>query len=335
MDSDPVDTHSPKSDDRNTSRIPPVLASSGNIPKSGVLPPPVIRGTLGSGTSPGDHREPGQARNPDSDLKRSSKGWLGSLGIVGVLFAKFGAKLALFLPWLKFVVPFLKTGLTMVLSIGVYAMMFGWRFAVGFVVLIFVHEMGHLWAAKSLGIRVSAPTFIPFVGAHILLKQALPGAWEEAKIGIAGPIFGTIAAGISHVIFASTADPLFAALAYTGYWLNLFNLIPVVPLDGGRVTAAISPWAWILGYIGVAAWFVLSLRELIRGGSHGGAGVFILAMVLVSSLPRVLGLFRAKSENEARYYSVPPVRRWGIAGVYFGLIAALWIGMESTLISVP
>jgi Zn-dependent protease len=117
-----------------------------------------------------DHRQP-------SLWQRFKKAAAPIVAVVVALFAKF--KFAL-LAILKFLPVILKTGGTMLLSIGVYAMAWGWRFAVGFVLLIFVHECGHLIAAKKFGLKVSAPMFIPFMGAFIALREAPKNAWMEA-----------------------------------------------------------------------------------------------------------------------------------------------------------
>jgi Zn-dependent protease len=147
-----------------------------------------------------------------------------------------------YLAGLKFLLPVLKTGATMILSIAGYAMLWGWLFGVGFVLLILIHEFGHLIAAKKCGLKVGAPVFIPFMGALIALKDAPKNAWIEAQVGIGGPILGTIGAAACEGIFLLTGNPLFRALAYTGFFLNLFNLVPVGFLDGGRIVTALSPW---------------------------------------------------------------------------------------------
>src|SRR5262249_46500674 len=146
-----------------------------------------------------------------------------------------------------FIPVLLKTGGTMLLSIWAYAQAWGWQFALGFVLLIFVHECGHLLAARRLGLNVGAPVFIPFMGALIALKEAPRNAWIEAQVGIGGPLLGTAGAAICYAIYRQTGNELFAALAYTGFFLNLFNLAPVGFLDGGRIVTALSPWLWLVG----------------------------------------------------------------------------------------
>src|SRR5207302_1202955 len=168
------------------------------------------------------------------------------LGILGVLLVKFKA---LLIPVLKFFPVLLKTGGTMLLTIWVYAQTWGWWYALGFVLLIFVHECGHLLAARRIGLKVGAPVFIPFMGALIALKDAPRNAWIEAQVGIGGPMLGTVGAAICEVIHLATDNSMFGALAYTGFFLNLFNLMPVGFLDGGRIVTALSPWLWIIGFV--------------------------------------------------------------------------------------
>jgi Zn-dependent protease len=138
----------------------------------------------------------------------------------------------------------LTTGGTMLLSMLAYSLVYGWRYAVGFVLLIFFHEMGHYLAARQRGLNVGVPTFIPFVGAWIQLKEMPHDVETEAYVGFAGPLAGTIAALACYWLARETGSGLLLALSYSGFMLNLFNLIPISPLDGGRITAIISPKVW-------------------------------------------------------------------------------------------
>jgi Zn-dependent protease len=160
---------------------------------------------------------------------------LGPLAVLGVLLAKFKV---LLLPLLK-LAPLLKTGGTMLLSIGVYAMAWGWKFASGFVLLILVHECGHFIAAKRLGLRVGVPVFVPFMGAYVALKEAPRNAWIHAQVGIAGPLLGAVGAAMCYGLYRVTGNNLFSALAFTAFLLNLFNLAPFGTLDGARVLPAL------------------------------------------------------------------------------------------------
>ena len=225
-----------------------------------------------------------------------------------------------YLAGLKFLLPVVKTGATMILSIAGYAMLWGWRFGVGFVLLILVHEFGHLVAAKKCGLKVGAPIFIPFMGALIALKEAPKNAWIEAQVGIGGPILGTLGAATCEGIFLLTGNPLFHALAYTGFFLNLFNLVPVGFLDGGRIVTALSPWIWLVGFVILAGLTYLHFN-------------FLLLVILLLSLPRIFSLFKEKSDEERRYYEVTPGQRVIMAAMYFGLIAFLVLGMQMTHIA--
>src|SRR5437667_81218 len=221
---------------------------------------------------------------------------LGPLTVVGVVIAKFFAKLKfVLLPLLKFLPVLLKSGGTMLLMVWVYMQLWGWQFALGFVLLLFVHETGHLLVAKKFGLRVGAPVFIPFMGAFIALKEAPRDAWVEAQVGIGGPMLGTLGAGVCELIYLATANPIFQALAYTGFLLNLFNLAPVGFLDGGRIVTALSPWLWLVGFVILLAMTIMHPN-------------FLLVLILVFSAPRIFFLFRRKSDAEKRYFEVTPAQ---------------------------
>jgi Zn-dependent protease len=240
---------------------------------------------------------------------------LGPVAVVGVVIAKFFAKLKFFiLPALKFLPILLKSGGTMLISIWAYALFFGWRFAVGFVLLMFVHECGHLIVAKKFGLPASAPVFIPFMGAFILLKDQPRNAWMEACVGIGGPMLGSLGALACNSLGEMFNIPLLIALASTGYFLNLFNLMPVGFLDGGRIVTALSRWLWLPGFA-MLLWFGWKFPNL------------IVWLIVIASLPRIYSLFRKRTEEERRYYEVTRTQRWTMSILYFGLIAALALGM--------
>jgi Zn-dependent protease len=241
-----------------------------------------------------------------------------ALGPVGAAVALLFGKLKFILvAVIKFLPLILKTGGTMILSIGAYALFWGWKFALGFVLLIFIHECGHLVVARRFGLKVSAPMFIPFMGALIVLKDAPRNAWMEACVGIGGPLFGALGSALCCALSWPTQNPLFLAIAYSGFFLNLFNLVPISPLDGGRIATAISPWLWVAG-LGILAVMVVTHFNL------------MLLLILIVSLPRLFSLFRPKSEEDKRYFEVTPWQRWGMAALYFGLMAALVAGMHFT-----
>jgi Zn-dependent protease len=260
---------------------------------------------------------PIETHAPPSDRFGSRlKKALGPLAAVGILIVKFFAKLKFFiLPALKFLPILLKSGGTMLLMIGVYTAMWGWKFAVGFVLLLLVHECGHLLVAKKFGLKVGAPVFIPFMGAFIALKDAPKNAWIEACVGIGGPMLGSLGALLCNSLGEIFHAPVFIALAFMGYFLNLFNLTPVGMLDGGRIVTAMSRWLWLPGFA-LLLWF---------GWQYPN---FIVWLVIILSLPRVISLFRKRTEEEQRYYEVTPVQRWTMSILYFGLIITLILGMR-------
>jgi len=243
--------------------------------------------------------------------------------LVGLgLLWKFKAPLIFVLSKLKFLLvglkflklgKFLTTGLTMLLSMAAYATVFGAKFAVGFVLLILIHELGHGAAMRLHGIRAGAPIFIPFMGAAIAMKDRPRDARIEAEVGIAGPIAGGIASAACFAIGLAAQSPLFVALAHTGFFLNLFNLLPVSPLDGGRVAAALSKWLWIVGLAIAIPFAFVSANP-------------ILFFVIVLGSIRVWREWKTPPE-EASYYAVPKKTRLAIGSLYFALAASLAIGM--------
>jgi len=236
--------------------------------------------------------------------------------VVGVVIAKFFAKLKFFiLPALKFLPILLKSGGTMLLMIWIYTAMWGWKFGVGFVLLLLVHECGHLIVAKKFGLKVGAPVFIPFMGAFIALKEAPRNAWMEACVGLGGPMLGTFGALVCNSLGEVFDAPVFIALAWFGYFLNLFNLTPVGMLDGGRIVTALSRWLWLPGFA-LLIWFGWKFPN------------FVVWLMVFLSLPRIYSLFRRRSEEEKRYYEVTPAQRWTMSILYFGLIIALISAMH-------
>jgi Zn-dependent protease len=170
-----------------------------------------------------------------------------------------GAAIAFLLSKLKFLallggVLKLKTLATMLLSIGLYASEWGFPFAIGFVLLIFVHELGHWIVLHREGIPAGAPVFIPFLGAFIAMRGRPRDAFVEAKVALGGPVLGSLAGWAVLGVGLGTQRPLLVTLGHAAILLNLFNLIPVSPLDGGRIAGAFSRAFWIAGYaLGVVA----------------------------------------------------------------------------------
>jgi len=226
---------------------------------------------------------------------------------LGALLAKFGPFL------LKFKVLF-----SMFVSAAFYVWYGGWWFGIGLVFLLFVHEMGHVIEAKRQGLPVSAPLFIPFLGAMISLRQMPHDAWNEAKLAIGGPILGSLGAlaiwGVGEAIDSNHLK----ALAFLGFFINLFNLLPVVPLDGGRIVAALHPALWLAGFLALLGLVILSPNP-------------ILIIILIFSGMELWQRWKTRNHPELQdYYRVSRSHRAIIAVLYFGLAILLVLGMEAT-----
>ncbi len=239
------------------------------------------------------------------------------IAAVGALLLKFGAKakaLIFLLPKIKL----FTTSATMLVSIAAYSLIWGWKFAIGFVALIFVHEMGHVLQLRREGVKASAPMFIPFLGAVIWAKSLGQNALAEARVGLAGPVLGSLGAAALIPVANATGNDLYQALAFTGFFLNLFNLLPVVPLDGGRAMAALSPVMWFVGFAGLVALLFVFPNPI------------MLLILVFGGLETWRRWQERKSGENADYYKVSPRNRALVAIVYLALIALLAFGMSET-----
>lgn len=237
---------------------------------------------------------------------------LGALAAAGAFLAKFGA--------IVYKLKIVTVAGSMIVSIGAYALLGGWWFGVGIVGLIFVHEMGHVIALRRQGVPASAPLFIPFMGAVIGMKSMPKNAWREAEVALAGPLLGSLGAAAIWAVGSYEHSRFLVALAFVGFFLNLFNLIPVVPLDGGRAVAALHPAIWLVGLAGLVALEVLRPSPILP------------IIVLLGGLE----LWRRwKSRHAAAfagYYAVKPWQRAVVAVVYLGLAVLLVVAMQATAI---
>ena len=250
-----------------------------------------------------------------------AKRLLGPLFVAGLAIVKFGAKLKallLLLPKLKL----LTTSASMLVSVAAYAIIWGWKFAVGFVALLFVHEMGHVIQMKREGVKVSGMLFIPFLGAAVGARSMGGNALAEARIGLAGPVIGTLATAALIPIAATQDSDFLRALAFTGFFLNLFNLVPVVPLDGGRAMAAMAPWMWFAGFAAMLGFFVLFPNPIL---------ILILLLGGMETWRRWKTRKQGLEGNEA-YYRVKPAHRLLVGVVYVALIAVCAVGMDLTFV---
>ncbi|UFZ05748.1 site-2 protease family protein [Bradyrhizobium ontarionense] len=204
------------------------------------------------------------------------------------------------------------SGGTMLLSLVVYAGIWGWRYAAGFIALLFAHEMGHYIAARQRGLNVGAPAFIPFVGAWIALKEQPVDVETEAYVALAGPLVGTAAALAVYLLARSEDSGLLLAVAYSGLFLNLFNLLPISPLDGGRVTSVLSPRIWLLG--------VPMLLALML---YRPSPMLIVIAILAS--PQLMKAWRydPNAPENVAYYGATLQTKLEYAGTYLALAALL------------
>lgn len=250
--------------------------------------------------------------------KPKGRGGIGAVLIaLGVLLAKFKTFLVFLLNF-KFVFfawkLFVMAG-SFVVSIWFYALFWGWPFAAVFVLLILLHEFGHLAAMRVLGVPGSLPFFIPGMGA-LVTSRALGTAspLHEAFIAYAGPLAGTLAAFACFLYGEQTHSAFWVAAAYTGFFLNLFNLAPVMPLDGGRIVGAVSPRIWIFGLI----CFVVAIVLL-----HSFNPLIVVLIAL--SIPQAIAAWRGRLD--ARYATLTIAQRGGVAAAYFALAGFLFVMM--------
>jgi len=256
------------------------------------------------------------APQPPAPAQKRRRGIGGTLLFGLIALAKWGKALLLLLPKAKV----LTTAGSMLVSVAAYAVIWGWKFAVGFVALLFIHEMGHYIQLRREGVKPSGMVFIPFLGAAVGTRSLGGSALAEARVGLAGPILGTLATAALLPIAATTDDDFWRALAFTGFFLNLFNLLPVVPLDGGRAMAAMAPWMWFLGLAAMLTLVFIAPNPI------------LLLIVLLGGFETYRRWKeRGKPvEGNAEYYKVAPRHRLAVGAVYVGLVVLLALGMDAT-----
>jgi Zn-dependent protease len=258
---------------------------------------------------------------PESSRWRTAGG--AAVGLA-LLLAKFKAALfaLLNLKWLLLGSKFLISGLSFVASIWFYALFFGWKFGIVFVLLIAIHEAGHILFMRAVGLPAALPYFIPGLGAFTALRGPLPSIFQEAIVAFGGPLLGTLGGVVCFAYGYATGNPFWYAAAYTAFFLNLFNMFPVAFLDGGRMAGAISPSLWSFGLV---------LLVVLAVAFHWWSP--LLLILIVFGLPRAIAGWRGRLDPA--YYGIPGSRRVTISVAYFGLIAALLILMLASRIAVP
>ena len=249
--------------------------------------------------------QPVPVGGPGPRDEKPARGKLVGGALAAVAF--LGTKIKLVLGMLKFLTmgKFWLTTLSMSAMVWFQAQRYGWVFGLGFVLLLFVHEMGHGYEIRRSGLAAGWPVFIPFFGAMISLKGQIQSRSQEAQIAWGGPLWGTVASSACAGVYLATHVPLFLSLAYTGFFLNLFNLVPIRPLDGGRIAQAFSKRAWWLG-----------LALLV--------GLFIISHTPQLILIGILALTQAFKKDTLEPLPGNEARTWAFR--YFGLIAFLVAG---------
>jgi Zn-dependent protease len=262
-------------------------------------------------------------QGPDPASERRTQGPIRRrLSAIGAAIVAVLAKLKAILVLLPKVKLLASSG-TILVSLAAYALLWGWAFAAGFVALLFVHEMGHAIALRREGIKASWPMFIPFLGAVIAARSLGNNATAEARVGLAGPILGSIGAAACVLVWQATGSDLWRALAFTGFFLNLFNLLPVVPLDGGRAMAAMAPWMWFVGFAAMIPLAIIFPNPII---------LLILVFAGFETYKRWQQR-RSGGPAQESYYNVRPLDRALVAAVYLSLVGLLVVGMHATLVA--
>jgi len=252
--------------------------------------------------------------NPEDPLKSfARKLWAPIALLVGLALKFKMAALAI----LKIKV--FATSATMLVSVAAYAWIWGWRFGVGIVVMLLIHEMGHVFELRRQGIKASAPIFIPFLGAVVGMKEMPKNAWREAQVALAGPILGSLGAAGAWVLGEALDSEILIAVAFVGFLLNLFNLLPIVPLDGGRAVAAIHPALWGVGLVGLLALAVFRPNP-------------ILLLILIIGGMEFWRRWkeRGKDPGSRAYYQVTRTQRTVVGVTYIGLAVLLGFAMNAT-----
>src|SRR6266576_924983 len=281
------------------------MQNPNEVPPQGgqyVPPPPIYQGGADIPPQSPYHYSPAPRSNG------ATAGWLTGLGAAIIAFLKYGGLLLLKIPALGTVV-------SVLISFAGYAWIRGPWFAAALIAMIFVHEMGHVLEIRRQGMEATAPIFIPFMGAAIFQRSHPTDALKQAQIGIAGPIAGTIGATAAFALYGSTHSPVLLLAALIGFYINLFNLIPIWQLDGAWILAPVSKWFQVAGYaiIGIGALFFHFLLSPL---------IIIIALLGIPSLIR-----RFREASNPYYTSVPSGGRWAMGGAWLALV--IYLGVAS------
>jgi len=200
-------------------------------------------------------------------------------------------------------------GGSMIITVAAYATKFRFGLVVGFVLITLIHEIGHAVVIRAKGLRTGFMVFIPFIGGAVTLKDQPRSAYDDAQIGLAGPLFGTAASLLALQLFKWNHNPLFLLIASVGFILNLLNLIPLGVLDGGRISAAITKWMWLFGGGAV-------IYKIVRQPNP-----LMIVILILAAFQVYASIMREK--NERSFYDITVGQRTAIAVAYFTLVVFL------------
>lgn len=257
-----------------------------------------------------EQRQAAQNGSAGASVKRKGLAGLGSLGVILGIVLKFGV-----------------ASFTAILSVVIYAQLFGWTFGLGLVALLFIHEMGHAIVMKIKGIPIGGMIFVPMLGAAVIMRRMPGNAKDEAEVGIAGPMAGALASLVCLLLALTASNGLglpnvWASLAYFGFFLNLLNLIPIIPFDGGRVLAAIDRRVWLIGFLGLVG---VQIWQWVSGNSS----IWLLIFIVMAASSFWARRGASNTPEGQAYYAVARSERILIGLAYFGLIAVLVLGMAA------
>lgn len=250
-----------------------------------------------------------------------AKRLLGPFAILLIFSFKWLAKLKILLVALP-KIGLLKTALLGLTNLWFYALFWGWRIAALVIVLLLIHEAGHAIAFRAFGLGVARIGFTPFIGAYAMSKRAASSAWVGAMCALAGPFIGGLGCLALWVYGHTQGSDLASAAAALGFLLNLFNLVPVVPFDGGAAAAAIHPYIWVVGVIALTG-LALAFPNII---------MWLFVAIALWQAWKMLKHYRSGDEEALLYYrSVTTSQRIIVVVLYFGLAALLAIGMVEAM----
>lgn len=257
---------------------------------------------------------------PDDDEKDNKKS---SPRSRAWMFVSLGTGLSVLYGKMKFVLIGLKLAkatplISMLITSATYSLFFGWPYAIGMVGLIFVHECGHAIVMRHYGVPFSPMVFIPFMGAVISMKERPKNSYEEAIIAFGGPVLGSAAALGLAGMGAVTENQLLLALADWGLMINLFNLLPIGSLDGGRICSAVTPYIGVAGLLGGGAMIYYNVV-------HNPIFYLIMMAGTYSTTSRFMGWDEEATED---YYRIKPEDQGILFGSYLALIASLIGAMQ-------